>query len=108
MPWALSQGVRFVVFLVDGAGRCRASREYCAGRSSLPIYLVILVHAGRASRCSAWSRGGSQRWLDLGFIRLQPSELMKPAIVLACARFYDHAAGRRDAQLARDLAGRGC
>jgi rod shape determining protein RodA len=33
--------------------------------------------------------GGSQRWLDLGFIRLQPSELMKLAIVLAVARFYD-------------------
>jgi len=33
--------------------------------------------------------GGSRRWLDLGIIRLQPSELMKPAIVLAVARFYD-------------------
>ena len=33
-------------------------------------------------------RGGSQRWLDVG-IKLQPSEFMKPVIVLACARFYD-------------------
>jgi rod shape determining protein RodA len=33
--------------------------------------------------------GGSQRWLDLGFIRLQPSELMKLTIVLVLARFYD-------------------
>jgi rod shape determining protein RodA len=33
--------------------------------------------------------GGAQRWLDLGVIRLQPSELMKPAVVLAMARFYD-------------------
>ena len=32
---------------------------------------------------------GAQRWLDLGFIRLQPSEFMKPAIVLVLARFYD-------------------
>ena len=32
--------------------------------------------------------GGSQRWLDLGFIRLQPSELMKLAVVLATARYY--------------------
>ena len=31
---------------------------------------------------------GSQRWLDLGFMRLQPSEIMKPAIVLALARYY--------------------
>jgi len=31
---------------------------------------------------------GSTRWLDLGITRLQPSELMKPAIVLALARYY--------------------
>ena len=31
---------------------------------------------------------GSQRWLQLGPIRGQPSEVMKPAIVLALARYY--------------------
>lgn len=31
---------------------------------------------------------GSQRWLDLGPVRIQPSELMKLASVLALARFY--------------------
>jgi len=31
---------------------------------------------------------GSQRWLDLGITRIQPSEIMKPAIVLALARYY--------------------
>lgn len=31
---------------------------------------------------------GSARWLDFGFARLQPSEIMKPAIVLALARYY--------------------
>lgn len=31
---------------------------------------------------------GAQRWLDFGFINLQPSELMKPAIVLALARYF--------------------
>ncbi len=31
---------------------------------------------------------GSQRWLDLGVIRIQPSELMKLAAVMALARFY--------------------
>lgn len=34
------------------------------------------------------SVNGSQRWLDLGITRVQPSELMKMAIVLALARFY--------------------
>jgi rod shape determining protein RodA len=32
--------------------------------------------------------GGSQRWLNLGFINLQPSELMKVAIVITLAHFY--------------------
>ena len=31
---------------------------------------------------------GSERWIDLGPIRLQPSELMKLGIVMALARFY--------------------
>lgn len=31
---------------------------------------------------------GSQRWLDIYIIRLQPSEVMKLAIVLALARYY--------------------
>jgi rod shape determining protein RodA len=32
---------------------------------------------------------GAQRWLDLGFVRFQPSELMKIAVPLACA-WYLH------------------
>ncbi|MGB6230467.1 MAG: rod shape-determining protein RodA [Litorimonas sp.] len=31
---------------------------------------------------------GSQRWLDIGPIRVQPSEVVKPATVLALARYY--------------------
>ena len=34
------------------------------------------------------SVNGSQRWLDLGVARIQPSEFMKLALVLALARFY--------------------
>jgi rod shape determining protein RodA len=32
---------------------------------------------------------GAQRWIDLGFIRLQPSELMKVTLVMALATYYD-------------------
>ena len=35
------------------------------------------------------SRNGSQRWLDLGFIELQPSELMKITLVMFLAAYYD-------------------
>lgn len=34
------------------------------------------------------TRGGAQRWLELGPIQMQPSELMKIALVLALARYY--------------------
>ncbi len=33
--------------------------------------------------------GGAQRWIDLGFMRLQPSELMKVTLVLVLAAYYD-------------------
>ena len=32
---------------------------------------------------------GAQRWIDLGFMRLQPSELMKVALVMVLAAYYD-------------------
>ena len=33
-------------------------------------------------------RGGSQRWLPVGPVNIQPSELAKLALVLACARYF--------------------
>jgi rod shape determining protein RodA len=33
--------------------------------------------------------GGSQRWINLGFMRLQPSELMKVTLVMLLAAYYD-------------------
>ena len=32
---------------------------------------------------------GAQRWIDLGFVRLQPSELMKVTLVMMLATYYD-------------------
>ena len=32
---------------------------------------------------------GAQRWIDLGFMRLQPSEVMKVALVMILAAYYD-------------------
>jgi rod shape determining protein RodA len=38
---------------------------------------------------------GAQRWIDLGFMRLQPSELMKIASVMVLAAYYDWLAPSR-------------
>lgn len=86
-PWALSQGIKFFAFLVAAVALSRLpERVWKAG--AIPAYALLVVALLLVEALGA-VRGGSQRWLDLGFIRLQPSELMKPAIVLACARFYD-------------------
>jgi rod shape determining protein RodA len=52
-----------------------------------PGYALVLAMLV-AVEAMGFVGGGSQRWLDLGVIQLQPSELMKPAIVLVLARFY--------------------
>jgi rod shape determining protein RodA len=38
---------------------------------------------------------GAQRWIDLGFMRLQPSELMKITLVMLLAAYYDWLPARR-------------
>jgi rod shape determining protein RodA len=86
-PWALSQGVRFVVFIGVAIAISRL-REDSLKMAALPVY-AILVFLLVLVEAFGFVGGGSRRWLDLGIIRLQPSELMKPGIVLAIARFYD-------------------
>lgn len=86
MPWALLHVVRFVVFLGMAMVVARIPQTWFKN-AALPSYavlcllLVLVELLGRVS-------GGSQRWLNLGFMQLQPSELMKPGIVLVLAWFY--------------------
>ena len=86
-PWALSQGIRFFVLLAGAIVLSRV-REEILGKVALPAYAALCVMLVLVELVGA-VRGGGQRWLDVGFIRIQPSELMKPCIVLACAKFYD-------------------
>lgn len=85
-PWALSQGIKFAVFLVMALVLSRIPESLWKAMA-FPVYGVTLTGLVLVELLGAVS-GGSQRWLELGFIRLQPSELMKFAIVLAVARFY--------------------
>jgi rod shape determining protein RodA len=86
-PWALSQGIRFFAFLAMAIALSRVPETFWA-LSAFPVYGLIVVMLVGVEALGAVA-GGSQRWLDLGLIRLQPSELMKPVIVLALARFYE-------------------
>lgn len=86
-PWALSQGVRFFVLLAGAVALSRVPESVWSSLA-IPAYVGLCVLLVLVELVGA-VRGGGQRWLDVGFIRLQPSELMKPCIVLACAKFYD-------------------
>ena len=86
-PWAGMHIVHYLVFLTLAVAISYVPRELFK-QAAYPLYgglIVLLVLVEAVGRIG----GGSQRWLNLGFMTLQPSEIMKPAIVLVLARFYD-------------------
>ena len=88
MPWALMHAARFVIFLSLALSlsyfRPQTFQEYALAAYGGGILLLILT------LMLGVIGGGARSWLELGFIRIQPSELMKPIIVLVLARFYAH------------------
>ena len=86
-PWALSHGIRFCTFLAITLAMSRVPVDWYR-QLAFPIYgicIVLIVLTELIGHVA----GGAQSWLDLGFMRLQPSELTKLALVLALARFYE-------------------
>ena len=85
-PWAWRHGVRLalavpamiVVALVD-------PRVWF--RLSWPCYCTVLVMLVAVDALGEINKG-AQRWLDLGLIQLQPSELMKVALIMGLARYF--------------------
>ena len=86
-PWALRQGTTFLFFLCVAVSMSWI-KESTIKAFAFPLYGVVLVMLILVEMLGFVTKG-AQRWLDLGFIRLQPSEFMKPAIVLVLARFYE-------------------
>ena len=85
-PYASQHVLRFGVFLVMASIIASLPRDFVR-LMTYPAYLVVLVMLMAVEVMGAL-RGGSQRWLDLGFMVLQPSELMKPVVVVTLAQFY--------------------
>jgi rod shape determining protein RodA len=85
-PWALKQAFIFLVFLSVAIGMSWI-RESSIKTVAFPLYAVILLMLILVEMLGFVGKG-AQRWLDIGPIRLQPSEFMKPAMVLVLARFY--------------------
>ena len=86
-PWAMKQAIVFFGFLSIAVGMSWM-REATIKAIAFPLYGLTLIMLIGVEALGFVSKG-AQRWLDLGPIRLQPSEFMKPAIVLTLARFYE-------------------
>jgi rod shape determining protein RodA len=86
-PWAVKQALVFTVFLGIAVAMSWLS-EATIKSLAFPLYGATLLMLLGVEALGFVSKG-AQRWLDLGPIRLQPSEFMKPAIVLTLARFYE-------------------
>lgn len=86
MTYAQPQGMRFVLFFGMAIAMSRLRPEWFK-QAAFPAYVVTLVLL-IIVEALGFVGGGAQRWVNLGIINLQPSELMKPVIILACAHFY--------------------
>ncbi len=92
-PWAGKQMMRFVIgmcgLIVTAMIDIRVWMKFAYVIFGCVVVLLVYVDIkGHTSM-------GAQRWIDLGFLQLQPSEPMKIAIVLALARFF-HGATAED------------
>jgi len=86
-PWADKQAMVFLFFLTV-AVILSTVKESTLKALTFPGYAIIVLMLFGVEALGLVKKG-AQRWLELGPIRLQPSEFMKPAIVLTLARFYE-------------------
>ncbi len=86
-PWARPQMERFLIGIIIMFIVAFTPISFWRSVTALAygfalILLVYVLIAGDVSK-------GAQRWIDLGFINLQPSEVMKIAVVMVLALYYD-------------------
>ncbi len=84
--WALNHAVRFALgFTVMFTASMIDIKLFL--RLAYPFYfatLVLLIIV----EVAGYTGMGATRWIDLKFIKLQPSELMKIALVMALAKYF--------------------
>ncbi len=85
-PWASRQAVRFgigmVLMLIVAVVDIRIWIRFAYFAYAVGVLLLVAVEVKGSVGM------GAQRWLDLGFVQLQPSEVMKIAMVMALARYF--------------------
>ncbi|MCV2887982.1 rod shape-determining protein RodA [Ruegeria aquimaris] len=92
-PWAEPQIKRFAVGLAVMTFVALVPiwfwRNMAVVAYSISLLLLVFVELFGAVGM------GAQRWIDLGFMRLQPSELMKITLVMLLAAYYDWLPGKK-------------
>lgn len=96
-PWATKQMIRFAlgvtvmitIAVIDLRWWMASAYIIYIGALLMLVAVEIMGDIGM----------GAQRWLELGPVRLQPSELMKLALTLALARYYHGLTTREAASL---------
>jgi rod shape determining protein RodA len=92
-PYAWRHGLRFGFSLVMMLSLAVIDIRFIA-KFSWPIYgvalvlLILVLKMGHVGK-------GAERWLELGPLQMQPSELMKVALVMALASWFSRASWAR-------------
>ena len=92
-PWAGKQAVRFLFGLAGLIVVATTDIRFWM-KLSYPVYAIVLLMLVYVD-IRGQTNMGAQRWIDLGFIQLQPSEMMKIASIMALACFF-HGATAED------------
>ena len=85
-PWALKQMLRFGVGLVIMTWVGLTDSRFWMSSAYVIYGVSLLLLIG--VELMGYVGMGAQRWIDLYIFNLQPSELMKIALVLALARYF--------------------
>src|SRR6266481_1863344 len=99
-PWAAAQTIRFAIALIPMIGaallgiRLWFRAAYWAYATALALVAAVDLRG--------FVGMGARRWIDLGVIQLQPSELMNVALVLGLARYF-HTLSNEDVRRVRFL-----
>lgn len=88
-PWAWRHGVRLAVGIPLMIAVALIDPRFWF-RIAYPLYALALALLVAVDVLGEINKG-AQRWLDLGVVQLQPSEIMKVAVVLALARYFHSA-----------------
>lgn len=95
-PWAIQHIIRFSVGLVGLIIVALIPIRFWYQMSYLIYFVAFLLLVYVEIKGSVGM--GAKRWIDLQFIQLQPSEMMKIALIMALARYFNDISYRQTKQ----------